>query len=153
MKLVLVAGMGNVLRRDDGFGIRVIQELAKRSLPHSVHLYEAGGAGVALAQKLAEGYEVLIIVDAAMRRGIPGTLYRIIPADGPPPREIGTHDLDPTRVLALAKAMGAAPRETVVIGCEPRDTEELSQELSPEVSAAVAGAVAMVLAELERVLN
>lgn len=153
VRRVLVAGMGNLLRADDGFGIRVIQELAKKRLPPSVDLYEAGGAGIALAQKLADGYEVLIIVDAALRGGIPGTLYRIIPPEGPPPGDIGMHDLDPTRVLALAKVLGASPGETIVIGCEPRETGELSQELSPEVSAAVEGAVAMVLKELKRVIG
>ncbi len=44
----LVAGMGNVLRGDDGFGIRVIEELSKNhSFPEEIDLYEAGIGGIA----------------------------------------------------------------------------------------------------------
>lgn len=38
---ILVAGMGNLLRGDDGFGIRIIGELSELpDLPKDVDLYE-----------------------------------------------------------------------------------------------------------------
>ena len=150
MKRVLIAGMGNVLRGDDGFGIRVIERMSRLQLPASVDLYEAGAAGIALVQKLMEGYEACIIVDAAQCNGVPGTLYRLIPDVPMSPGSIGMHELNPSKVLALARAMGALPSEVVLIGCEPQDTDELCQELSAPVAGAVDQAVEMILQELQR---
>jgi hydrogenase maturation protease len=140
--------MGNVLRGDDGFGIRVLQRMSAIALPEGVELYEAGGAGIALAQKLTDGYDACIIVDAAKCGGAAGALYRLIPNVPATSREIGMHDLDPGKILALASAMGALPPEVVLIGCEPQETEELCEELSAPVAASVDEAVQLILREL-----
>ena len=140
--------MGNVLRGDDGFGIRVVERMSRLQLPPGVELYEAGGAGIALVQKLMEGYDACIIVDAAKCHGAPGTLYRLIPDVPIAPGSIGMHELDPTKVLALARAMGALPGEVVLIGCEPEETDELCQSLSGPVANAVERAVDLIIQEL-----
>jgi len=58
---ILVAGMGNVLRGDDGFGIRVLEELSKNhQFAEEVDLYEAGIGGIGLVQELMNGYDALI---------------------------------------------------------------------------------------------
>jgi hydrogenase maturation protease len=150
VKKTLVAGMGNLLRGDDGFGVRVIERLSTLGMPAGVELYEAGGAGIALAQKLMDGYEACILVDATLRQGSPGTLYRLEPRVTQAPVEIGMHNLDPFKALVLAQALGCCPPHVVVIGCEPQNTEELCEELSAPVSAAVDRAVEMILRELER---
>lgn len=150
MKKTLVAGMGNVLRGDDGFGVRVLERLAAIGMPAGVELYEAGGAGIALVQKLMDGYDACILVDATLNHGAPGTLYRLEPQVSEARGEIGMHDLGPAKVMLLARALHALPPEVVVIGCEPRHTEELCQELSPPVLAAVDQAVEMIQRELER---
>lgn len=149
MKRVLIAGMGNVLRGDDGFGIRVVQRMSALALPPGVELYEAGGAGIALAQKLTDGYDACILVDAAKCSGAAGALYRLIPQAPAASLEIGTHDLDPGKILALARAMGALPLEVVLIGCEPQETEELCEELSAPVAASLDQAVQLILRELQ----
>ena len=148
MKRVLIAGMGNVLRGDDGFGIRVVERMSRLELPPGVELYEAGGAGIALVQKLMEGYDACIIVDAAKCHGTPGTLYRLIPDVPMAPGSIGMHELDPTKVLALARAMGALPAEVVLIGCEPEETDELCERLSGPVANNIERAVELILREL-----
>jgi hydrogenase maturation protease len=152
VKRVLIAGLGNVLRGDDGFGVRVLQEMSRIDLPRGVDLYEAGGAGIALVQKLMDGYDACIIVDAARKNGTPGTLYRLVP-EAATDRELGTHDLDPGKILALARAMGALPAEVLLIGCEPQETEELCEELSSAVAAVVGQAVQAVLKELARLCD
>ena len=150
MKKILVAGMGNLLRGDDGFGIRVVERLATMRLLAGVELFDAGGAGVALAQKLMDGYDACIMVDATLQHGTPGTLYSFKPHVTQAPTEIGMHNLDPSKVLVLAQALGALPADVLVIGCEPEDTEELREDLSPPVLAAVDKAVEMVVCEIER---
>ncbi len=142
--------MGNVLRGDDGFGIRVLQGLCSLPLPPGVELYEAGGAGIALAQKMMDGYDACIIVDAAKCGKPAGTLYLLTPEASAHPGEIGLHDLDPVRILALAKALGALPAEVVLIGCEPMETEELCESLSAPVEATVEPAIRLVLREAQR---
>lgn len=149
MRRVLIAGMGNVLRGDDGFGMRVVQRMAALALPAGVELYEAAGAGIALAQKLSEGYDSCIIVDAAKCNGIAGTLYRLIPNVPAIPSGIGMHELDPGKILALTRAMGALPPEVVLIGCEPQETEELCEELSAPVAASVGAAIQLILREVQ----
>ncbi len=65
MSRVLVAGMGNVLRRDDGFGVEVAQRLTRSAvLPGEVKIIEVGIGGVHLVQELMDGYEALVIIDA-----------------------------------------------------------------------------------------
>jgi Ni,Fe-hydrogenase maturation factor len=39
--------------------------------------------------------------------------------------------------LSLAKALGALPPETFIVGCEPYEVDELTMELSAPVRAAV----------------
>ncbi len=54
---ILIAGMGNVLRGDDGFGIRVIEELSRNhKFPEEIDLYEAGIGGIGFMQELMKGY-------------------------------------------------------------------------------------------------
>ena len=151
MKRILIAGMGNVLRGDDGFGIRVVQRLMAMDLPAGVEVYEAGGAGIALAQKLMDGFDVCILVDAALRGEPPGTLCCIEPRAFAELRTIGMHEQEPSKVLALAKALGALPAKVLLVGCEPQEVEDLREELSLPVAAAVEPAVQRILRELERI--
>ena len=150
MRRVLVAGMGNVLRGDDGFGIRVVQRLAAMDLPPHVEVYEAGGAGIALAQKLMDGFDLCIIVDAAARGSVPGTLCCIEPEICAQPRSIGMHEQEPSKVLALARALHALPPKVLLIGCEPKEIDDLREELSLPVAAAIEPAVQRILHELRQ---
>src|SRR5947209_5424609 len=79
-RYVLVAGVGNVLRGDDGYGIAVAQRLAQRTnLPPTVKVVEVGIGGISLVQELMDGYDVLLILDAVDRGGAPGTIYLLEP--------------------------------------------------------------------------
>ena len=52
MTRVLIACVGNILRGDDGFGVIVAEELARRSLPTGVDLIETGIGGMSIVQQL-----------------------------------------------------------------------------------------------------
>ncbi len=150
---VLIAGVGNILRGDDGFGVRVVQRLANLPRPESVRVVEVGISGFSLVQELMDGYEACIVVDAADRGRAPGTLYLIepdlaIPSDAQAERLhhelIDAHYADPSRALLLAAALGIKPRRTFVVGCQPAKVEELRETLSPPVERAVPEALHMV---------
>ncbi len=72
---VLVAGIGNVLRGDDGFGPAVARALEESyELPAGTHVIELGIGGVGLVHELMEGYDALVLVDAMAGDGAPGSL-------------------------------------------------------------------------------
>src|ERR671934_169318 len=73
---ILIAGIGNVLRGDDGFGPAVVQALlARGALPRGVHAVELGIGGIGLVHELMDGYDAVVIVDAVDRGGAPGAIH------------------------------------------------------------------------------
>jgi hydrogenase maturation protease len=119
---ILVAGVGNVFRGDDGFGVAVARRLAEEPLPPGVQLCDYGVRGVHLAYELLNGYDLLVLVDAVARGGQPGTLYVIEPDGLPvasPAALVDAHDLTPDAVLALVPVLGGTLGRVVVVGCEP----------------------------------
>lgn len=144
---ILVAGVGNVLRGDDGFGVAVVQNLVEAGKYGSeVTVFEAGIAGIALVQELMSGYDVLIIADTIHRGGNPGTIYVIEPEvpelDEKSSNELhqslaDAHYSDPSKVLILAKALNVLPAKVFLVGCEPAGYDDLGAELSPAVKRAV----------------
>ena len=51
---VLVAGIGNIFMRDDGFGPRVIELLKTKNLPRNIELRDIGTAGITIATDLED---------------------------------------------------------------------------------------------------
>ncbi len=157
---VLVAGIGNMLMSDDGFGVEVIKALTAPDapeLPADVEVVDIGIRGMHLAYQLLDGYDGLLLVDATERGGTPGELYLLehdISGSGQPDEDespVGVpdaHGMTPDAVLALlaslATASGLAPtaglRRVLVLGCEPTSVED-GMGLSEPVAAAVPKAV------------
>lgn len=144
---VVVAGFGNVLRSDDGFGVAVIDELEAGRVPDDVELLDVGIGGIHLVQVLADPADVLVVLDAL--DGVdrpPGTLQVIEPdvldvhAMTPTQRRdqlADVHYATPGRALMLARAMEVLPPVTLVVGCVPVEAERYHHGLSDVVSAAV----------------
>jgi hydrogenase maturation protease len=134
----LVAGFGNVLRGDDGFGVEVVRRLGELEPPlPGVDLMEVGTAGIRLAQELLTPYDRLVIVDAMTRGGAPGTVYVSAVEAVESVAEVDLHLAVPARALSVAKALGALPREVFIVGCEPAVVDELTTALTPAMQAAV----------------
>ena len=149
MTRTLVAGFGNVLRGDDGFGVEVLRRLAGRGIASDcVELLDVGTGGIRLAQELMTPYDRLIIVDAATRGGAPGSVYTLVIESVTPTREIDMHTTVPSRALEVAQALGPLPSQIYLVGCEPENVDEWTMELSSAVSNAVDRAVD----EVERLL-
>lgn len=146
---VLVAGMGSDLHGDDGFGIAVIRRFSEDGGPEGVRAVEAGTAGIGLVQELMEGYETLVIVDAADRGKEPGAVF-LLEAEVPdledftPERRqkflADTHYTTPSKALILARALEVLPPHAYILGCQPEE-QGLGMGLSTPVEAGVAEAV------------
>jgi hydrogenase maturation protease len=157
---ILVAGVGNIFLGDDAFGVEVAQRLMARPQPEGVRVVDFGIRGLDLAYTLLDGYEAVVLVDAAPRGGTPGTLYVLEPDLEPLTSleevpMVETHNLHPTRVLRLAAAMGGRVRHLVVVGCEPGNPSEddFTAEMSAPVRSAVDEAVPLVESLLARLLR
>jgi hydrogenase maturation protease len=138
MSRVLVAGVGNVLRGDDGFGPAVIERLG--DLPPGAERVETGIGGVALLHELMTGCDGLVLVDAVDRGAPPGTVFVLAAEVGDAEHVPDVHLANPDRVLSMAKALGVLPPRLRIVGCQPAETDELGGGLSPAVAAAVAPA-------------
>ena len=132
---VLVAGVGNVLRGDDGFGPAVAARLD--DLPDGAEVVETGIGGIALLQELMAGCDALVLIDAVDRDAPPGTVFLIDPEVGEARHVADVHLANPDRVLTTAKALGVLPERLLIVGCQPAGVDELGEGLSPAVERAV----------------
>lgn len=142
MRRTVVAGFGNVLRGDDGFGVEVVRRLQEEGrAPSGTVCLEIGTGGLALAQELLTPCDRLVIVDAMTRGGEPGSLYMLRVEAVGRLTSLDLHMAVPARVLELANALGALPREVYLVGCEPSVVDDLTLDLSPPVQKAVDSAL------------
>ena len=150
-KHIVILGVGNILFRDEGVGIRVIEKLQEQfEFPENVSVVDGGTLGLSLLGVISEA-DYLIVVDAIKNNGEPGRLYRL---DGEEvPKRIraknSLHQVDLLETLTLCRALDRVP-ETVILGVEPLDIESLDIELTPTTEAKVESLVSMVLKELDR---
>ncbi len=156
-----MAGVGNTLRADDGFGPAVAHRLEAMELPEGVHVVETGIGGIALVQELQEGWDALIVVDTVDLERTPGNVMFIDPevVDVKALSVSDRHDLladmhlaTPERVLMLAKALGVLPPHVLMVGCQPVDPHGVGETLSPPVAAAVDVAVKEILRHVDELL-
>lgn len=154
-KRALIAGVGNVLQGDDGFGIALANRLMSRSdLPAAIKVIETGIGGMTLVQELMQGYEALVVADAYRRGGAAGDVYLVVPElpdlsnlDAHQLRDYfsDTHYATPMRALGLVARLGKLPPAVRIIGCEPAEVEGLHIGLSSAVEASVDRAAQMAI--------
>ena len=120
--MILIAGIGNIFIGDDGFGSEVARRIGRRPTAAGVRVVDFGIRGLDLAFAPLDDYDTIIIVDAAQRGGVPGTIYLIDPDvnELDSNSTIEAHLLDPMRVLALAHSMGAALKMSASSAANPK---------------------------------
>lgn len=109
-----------------------------------------------------------MLVDAIARGGAPGTVYLIEPdlsaissENAVEAARVGmdAHSMDPMKVLAFARTLGARPIRTFLVGCEPsvirRNDNYLDMQmgLSGPVQAAVDEAIKVLDSLVEQLLS
>lgn len=150
---ILVAGVGNVLRGDDAFGVEVANCLLARDNRPEVSVVETGIAGIQLVQDLQEGFDAVIVIDTVDRGREPGTVMTI------DYDVIDVHELDhntkydlladmhlatPERSLMVARAIGVLPPIVRMVGVQPVDADTMHLGMSDVVQQAVETAVSEV---------
>jgi hydrogenase maturation protease len=150
MSETLVLGLGNILLRDEGVGVRVVERLLEQyDFPEGVRVMDGGTLGLDLLPFLEEASRLLVI-DAVQARKPPGTLVRLVGDEIPifldaskvSPHQEGLQDL-----LAVAVLKGYLPEEVVFWGAQITSLG-VGLDLSEAVAEQVDALAEKVLAEL-----
>ena len=110
---------------------------------------EGGTSGLGIIG-LMEGYQRVIMVDAADMGHPPGHVVRFTPSEArfkTAETLLSLHQIGLGEVLTLAKALEVAPAELVIIGVQPSQVE-MGAGLSPEVERAIPQTIRIILDEL-----
>jgi hydrogenase maturation protease len=152
---VLIAGIGNVFRSDDGFGPEVARRLSRSSWPDGVRVVDYGIRGMHLAYDLLDPWDALVLIDAIPDRGQVGDVAVLEIGAGHVGRgaQVDAHGMDPATVLATLGALGGhLPPRTLLVGCQVAETGD-GMGLTPPVDAAVGEAAGAVRALVARELQ
>jgi hydrogenase maturation protease len=149
--LLVVVGVGNLLLRDDGVGVRVVEELRELveqdpdALPEGTRLIDGGTALADVAGEL-EGARGMVLVDA-VAFGDPAGTVSVQPADDAVARGGPAHAI--ADLLGTARLMGSLPDDVSVVGVEVADID-FGTDCSRSVVLAIPVAVDAVRRELWR---
>ncbi len=142
---IVIAGCGNPLFADDGFGPAVVEEMQKLSLPDNVTIVDAGLGGPHFIFTLLdpEITKKLIIIDIADFGADPGSIAKFRVEDLPPGSYRDAHSWDLTEPLQRINDKV----DITVIGCQPARVTDPEMEigLSDEVLKAIPRTVQIVL--------
>jgi len=145
---VLVLGIGNILLRDEGIGVHVVEALREYLLPESIELVDGGTTGADLLDVISDRRKV-VVIDAMNADLEPGSLLRLSLDDlvAGQSAAVSLHEIGLVETFTMARHLRSAPDEVVVIGVKPKEIRP-STQLSPELAAIVPVIVKQVIAEL-----
>ena len=147
--------MGN-----DGVGLKVIEALKNalkktelKGLEGLVEIVDAGTCGLDMLN-LLDGTRKVIIIDAVLAGGLPGSIYRFsgqeILENSRSSGLVSIHDIGISEVLKIGEKVQNLP-EILIYGIEIGEpATEFSLGLSPEVSMAVDETMKLILEEISR---
>ena len=133
---VVIIGVGNPWRGDDGVGWAVAEAVGRRLGP-TVDVVESDGEPTRLLDTWT-GLDVAVVVDAVCSGEAPGKIH--VWADDPElatsSPSSGSHALGLADAIALGRALGRLPTRMIVVGVETHETAP-GHGLSPAVADAV----------------
>jgi len=155
---VLILGLGNILLRDEGIGVHVVEELQKQDLPGNVEVIDGGTTGLDVLSLTAR-VDKLVIIDALRAGKEPGTIYKTCLNSKQKDRltqissqdkqsKISLHQVGLLDALSLAEKINLAPEEIVIIGVEPGEVD-CGLELTEQVKRKVPEIIKKVLEEIK----
>jgi hydrogenase maturation protease len=147
----VILGIGNIILSDEGVGVRAAEALeAAYEVPPDVEVIDGGTAGMELLGPLT-GVDLLVVLDAIKAGREPGALVTLVGSEVPVffRSKLSPHQISICDVLAGLEFSGEAPKDLVLIGCEP-ESLELGLELTPAIAAQVPEMVRLAVQELAR---
>lgn len=132
MRKILILGMGNILLKDEGVGVRSIEYLQNQKMPKNVSLLDGGTGGFTLLPEILK-YDEVILIDATLDHYEAGTIRVIKPkfaADFP--RAMTTHDIGLKDLIESASILGKLPPIHLIVISIDR-IQPMDLKLSPEI--------------------
>jgi hydrogenase maturation protease len=147
---IKVIGVGNAWRGDDAAGLLVARRLQADHLPQ-VQISETLGTLSAIQEAWQDAAGV-IVVDAVVSGGLPGTIHRFDGhGDGMPvqlSRSPSSHGWGVAEALALGRLFQELPPVLIIYGIEGKNFDP-GQKVSPEVAAAIPAAADRIRQEIQ----
>src|SRR5581483_11121820 len=133
---MLIIGVGNGYRGDDGVGPAILALLREERSP-GVRLLECDGDCSTLLDAW-HGADAVMLIDAVSSGAPPGTVYRFDALSQALPRAVSfqsTHAFGVAEALALGRTLGQLPASLIIYAVEGK-TFTTGMGLSPEVELA-----------------
>lgn len=151
---ILVLGLGNPLRADDGVGHAVVNQLGRKLHHEEVDIKAVSTWGINLLEVI-QGYENLILVDAIRTGGEPGKIFKLGVKDlGESGHSSLSHTTSLLEVLEVGKLLlqDKMPKKITIFAVEADDKDSFSEELSPRVRNSVPRVVTLIEEEVAKIL-
>ena len=119
---VLIMGVGNILLRDEGFGVAAVNHLEKNYYwPENVRLQEGATQGLLLMSELEE-CDLLVVLDVVLGGKEPGTVYLLENEDLSRSLSFqgSMHQTDLLQTLQVCELAGCRP-QCLAFGLQPFD--------------------------------
>jgi hydrogenase maturation protease len=148
---VVIVGIGNDYRRDDGVGLHVARSVRDLT-DEELKIVEGVADGYGLIETWS-GSCAVFVIDCAVSGAEPGSIYRFdalnedIPAnmfDG-----LSTHSISLVQAIELARALDRLPESLIVYGVEGKDHSP-GLGLSPDVETAARVTAERIVRELRK---
>ncbi len=143
---ILLIGVGNEYRRDDGVGLLIARELKSKNLPKTA-VFEKSGEGASLMETW-QGAQRVFLFDAVSSGGEEGKIHRFEAHLEPIPKNFfnySTHAFSVAEAVELARALHQLPPTLVVYGVEGKNFQE-----GIGVSSRIKESAQKVIAEVEK---
>lgn len=136
MKDILILGVGNLVLKDEGIGIHVINRLEKEELPLGVDLLDGGTGGIFLIGTLQQ-YRHLILIDATLDSHPVGTIRHLKPKySNDYPLLLSAHEIGLKEMIDAMILQENIP-EIDLLAITVQEVREIGMHLSPEVEKAI----------------
>ena len=141
---ILVMGVGNYLMGDEGVGVHVIQEMAKKELPNYVDILD-GGTGGLLLLSCFEVYPTIIFVDATMDGKPAGSVSLIRPKFASDfPSALSVHDVGLKDMIEAVYLMDHVP-DIHLFTVSIEELNPMTIELNKKVQVAIPEIIEQIL--------
>lgn len=149
---LLVVGVGNEYRGDDGAGIAAARYIRAKGLP-DIQVIEQPGEGTALIDLWQTTQaQIVYLIDAMNSGALPGSTARFEAHHDPLPAQLAEHSshlFGVAQAVELARVLGCLPPQLIVYAIEG-GCFDFGAGLSAEVEAAARQVAERIVMEIER---
>lgn len=141
----LIVGLGNILLRDDGVGVRCVEYLRRRGLNRDVKIIDGATLGFDLLEEM-KGFDRVVLIDAVDMGKEPGyiasfgaeELLKVVEG-----KKFSLHEFNLVDVIQLGKQLGYRLDKVRIVGIQPKEVSwgdrlsEVIEEKLPELAGRV----------------